>query len=197
MYIRFFFKDYNQFIVMVTRKKTRNPAKRHNKLISKSRTTKASIRESVLFKVLRDDHKKLMGIMDNIERNSDDAEIVSELFSQMKEEIQIHSKAEDAAVYQPMKGNDDTRFLSVHAHEEYSLFDHLIAELSNIGMDDEVWMAKFIILKHEIEHHIEHEESEIFNKLKSDFSKKEIDMMAENMLTLKKEEMENIFIETI
>jgi len=66
-----------------------------------------------------------------------------------------------------------------------------------MNIDDELWMAKFLILKQEIEQHIEHEESEIFNKLKNDFSIEELDMMAENMITLKKEEMENTFIDSI
>ncbi len=208
MYIHLFFKRLNQLLVMVNKKKSRrNPATRRMKksvkstrsrsISKRSPSKKRSVKQIALFTVLRDDHKKLKGIMNNIGGNYDDKEIMSELFMQMKEEIKIHSRAEEASVYQPMKANDDTRFLSIHAHEEHALVDHMIAELENMNVDDELWMAKFMILKHEVEHHIEHEESEMFNKLKSDFSMEELDMMAENMLTLKKEEMENTFIDSI
>ena len=165
--------------------------------MKKSTKSNRGFKQIALFAILRDDNKKLKDIMDNILNNSDDSEIMSESFIQLKEELKIHSRAEEASVYQPMKANDDTRFLSIHAHEENALVDHLIAELGNMNIDDELWMAKFLILKQEIEQHIEHEESEIFNKLKNDFSIEELDMMAENMITLKKEEMENTFIDSI
>ena len=168
---------------MATKKSRRNPNTRRMK---KSTKSNRGFKQIALFTILRDDNKKLKDIMDNILNNSDDSEIMSESFIQLK-----------ASVYQPMKANDDTRFLSIHAHEENALVDHLIAELGNMNIDDELWMAKFLILKQEIEQHIEHEESEIFNKLKNDFSIEELDMMAENMITLKKEEMENTFIDSI
>src|SRR3989338_7865395 len=151
---------------MATKKSRRNPNTRRMK---KSTKSNRGFKQIALFTILRDDNKKLKDIMDNILNNSDDSEIMSESFIQLKEELKIHSRAEEASVYQPMKANDDTRFLSIHAHEENALVEHLI----------------------------EHEESEIFNKLKNDFSIEELDMMAENMITLKKEEMENTFIDSI
>jgi len=66
---------------MATKKSRRNPNTRRMK---KSTKSNRGFKQIALFTILRDDNKKLKDIMDNILNNSDDSEIMSESFIQLK-----------------------------------------------------------------------------------------------------------------
>lgn len=52
------------------------------------------------------------------------------------------------------------------ADEEHHVVDLLIAELEDMGAEEDHFDAKFIVLSENVKHHIEEEEGDLFLKIK-------------------------------
>ena len=63
----------------------------------------------------------------------------------------------------------------VEAYEEHALVKRLLEELASAPKDDEQWTAKFTVLKENVEHHVEEEEGEMFQKARKVLSEDEIE----------------------
>lgn len=55
---------------------------------------------------------------------------------------------------------------------------------NDVATDDEQWGAKFKVLKENVEHHIQEEESEMFRTARGIFSRAELQDLAQRMVAL-------------
>lgn len=90
-----------------------------------------------------------------------------ELFERLAEELTAHSRAEEAVLYKPVVDDDRARDKILEGYEEHHVADLVLRELSANSKGTDRWMAKFGVLKENVEHHIEEEESEMFETLRS------------------------------
>ena len=67
-----------------------------------------------------------------------------------------------------------------------------MGELSSLPFDDETWIAKFTVMKENIEHHIEEEEGEMFTKARSVFDRAELKDLGARMQQRKAEAMREV-----
>jgi hemerythrin superfamily protein len=117
------------------------------------------------FTLLKADHKKVAGILDKIDETTERAvKTREELFTQLKTELDIHTRIEETIFYPALKDADETRDITLEAFEEHKVVKTLLGELESLGKDKEEWTAKFTVLKENIEHHVEEEEGEMFPK---------------------------------
>jgi len=117
------------------------------------------------FTLLKADHKKVAGILEKIDDTTERAvKTREELFTQLKTELDIHTRIEETIFYPALKDADETRDITLEAFEEHKLVKTLLGELESLGKDKEEWTAKFTVLKENIEHHVEEEEGEMFPK---------------------------------
>jgi len=117
------------------------------------------------FTLLKADHKKVAGILEKIEETTERAvKTREELFTQLKTELDIHTRIEETIFYPALKDADETRDITLEAFEEHKVVKTLLGELESLGKDKEEWTAKFTVLKENIEHHVEEEEGEMFPK---------------------------------
>lgn len=65
--------------------------------------------------------------------------------------------------------------------------DTVMAEIEDVAYDDETWGAKFKVMKENLEHHIEEEESEMFKQAKQVFEQDELTQLGESMKARKEE----------
>jgi len=56
-----------------------------------------------------------------------------------------------------------------------------MAEIEGVPYDDETWGAKFKVMKENIEHHIEEEESEMFKQARQVFDEDDLEALGERM----------------
>ena len=73
--------------------------------------------------------------------------------------------------------------------EEHDVVDTLMGELSSLPYDDETWGPKAKVMKENIEHHIQEEEGEMFDKARSVFDRAELNDLGEVMEARKAEAM--------
>ena len=115
------------------------------------------------FTLLKADHKKVAGILEKIDATTERGiKAREELFTQLKTELDVHTRIEETIFYPALKEAEETRDITLEAFEEHRLVKQLLRELESADKGDEKWTAKFTVLKENIEHHVEEEEGELF-----------------------------------
>lgn len=134
------------------------------------------------FTLLKNDHEKVAGILEKIDETTERATKGREqLFAQLKNELDIHTRIEEEILYPALEEYEETRAISLESYEEHALVKQLLEELASSPKDDEQWTAKFTVLKENIEHHVEEEEGEMFPKARKVLSEDEIKDLGERL----------------
>jgi iron-sulfur cluster repair protein YtfE (RIC family) len=134
------------------------------------------------FTLLKADHEKVAGILEKIDGTTERAtKGREELFTQLKNELDVHARIEEEILYPALEEYEDTRAISLEAYEEHALVKQLLEELAAAPKDDEQWTAKFTVLKENVEHHVEEEEGEMFPKARKVLSEDEIEELGNRL----------------
>lgn len=140
------------------------------------------------FQLLKEDHQKVSGIFQQLEPTTERAEKTrTELFDKLKEELDIHTRIEEAIFYPSIKQAAETREIVLEGFEEHHVVKLLLKELESIPVDTEQWTAKLKVLQENVEHHVEEEENEMFQKARQVLSEDEIDRLGARMEEMKQE----------
>jgi iron-sulfur cluster repair protein YtfE (RIC family) len=141
------------------------------------------------FTLLKSDHEKVAGILERIESTTERAiKTREELFTQLKNELDLHARIEEEIFYPALEEAEETREITLEAYEEHRLVKQLLGELEAEPKDAEEWTAKFTVLKENIEHHVEEEEGEMFKKARAVLSDDEAEALGERMEEAKQQE---------
>lgn len=134
------------------------------------------------FELLKSDHEKVVGIMEKIDGTTEHAlKTREELFTQLKSELDVHAQIEETIFYPVLEKAEESRDITLEAFEEHRIVKQLLSELEVDAKDDEIWTAKFTVLKENVEHHVEEEEGELFDKARKVLSEEEIDELGARM----------------
>ena len=69
----------------------------------------------------------------------------------------------------------------LEGYQEHHVVDLLMGELESLDVSDETWGAKAIVMKENIEHHIEEEEGEMFTQGPRRLRSAELDDLGDRM----------------
>ena len=140
------------------------------------------------FQLLKEDHQKVSGIFQQLEPTTERAEKTrTELFAKLKEELDIHARVEEAVFYPAIKQAAETREIVLEGFEEHHVVKMLLKELEALPVDTEQWTAKLKVLKENVEHHVEEEEQEMFQKTRQVLSEDEINELGAQMEQMKQQ----------
>lgn len=131
------------------------------------------------FQLLKKDHRLVEDLFKKIEKSDDSKK--EELFSQLKNELETHTRIEETIFYPALKKQKEAKDIILEALEEHKGAKTLLREISELSGDDEKWDAKLTVLKESIEHHVEEEEGEMFKKARGVLSKEELEDLGERM----------------
>ena len=138
------------------------------------------------FQLLKEDHKKVSGIFQQLEPTTERAEKTrTELFAKLNEELSIHAQVEEQIFYPAIKQAAETREIVLEGFEEHHVVKMLLKELESMPVDTEQWAAKLKVLQENVEHHVEEEEGEMFPKSQDVLSEDEINRLGVRMEELK------------
>ena len=119
-----------------------------------------------LFELIKQDHEKVKDIFEQIEAGKSTAKKTRQnLFERLYKELDVHMRAEEDVVYPALKQSEEANEKMLEAIEEHHVARLILDELKKLEIDDERWEAKIMVLKENIEHHIEEEEGPIFEFL--------------------------------
>ena len=114
------------------------------------------------FELLKTDHQKVSTLFEQIGSASGDAKM--RIFRQLKQELDIHTHIEETIFYPALEREKQTREITLEAYEEHRVVKDLLAQLDAAASADDGWDARLSVLKENVEHHVEEEEGELFDK---------------------------------
>lgn len=140
--------------------------------------------------MLKDEHKEVKALFKRFdELKESPGRALEQVVEQVFRELVIHTKIEEEIFYPLAKRTLEEDNLIYEANEEHHVVDLLMEEISSLSSSDEAYVAKFVVLKENVEHHIEEEESDLFPKVREALGRNELQEAGEKMM-LKREELE-------
>ncbi len=141
------------------------------------------------FELLKKDHEKVAGIFEKLDATTErGVKTREELFTQLKQELDVHTRIEEEIFYPVLKQAKETEDLTLEAYEEHNVVKQLLTELEELSKDDETWGAKLTVLKENVEHHVEEEEGELFDGAREVLSREQIEDLGTRMEEAKRQQ---------
>jgi Hemerythrin HHE cation binding domain len=131
------------------------------------------------FELLKADHQKVGELFDQLEAATGKAKL--KVFNQIKAELELHTHIEEKIFYPALEKPEETHDLTLEAYEEHKMVKTLLAELSGARTADDEWQAQAKVLREKVEHHVDEEENELFEKADDALSDEEIEALGERM----------------
>jgi hemerythrin-like domain-containing protein len=132
--------------------------------------------------LLKEDHDKVKKLLDDLDSTTErGVKTREELFTKVKQELEMHEAIEEEIFYPALKEHPKAKELVLEAYEEHHVVDMVMREIAGVPYDEDTWGAKLTVMKENIEHHIEEEESEMFKQARQVFDKKELVDLGERM----------------
>ena len=125
--------------------------------------------------MLKADHDKVKGLLSDLESTTErGVKTREELFATIKGELTIHEVIEEEIFYPALKRHPKAKDIVLEGYEEHHVVDLLMGELEDLDVSDPTWGAKALVMKENVEHHIEEEEGEMFAKARQVFDRQEL-----------------------
>ncbi len=132
--------------------------------------------------MLKADHDKVKGLLSDLESTTERGiKTRAELFATIKGELTIHEVIEEEIFYPALKSHPKAKDIVLEGYEEHHVVDLLMGELEDLDVSDPTWGAKAVVMKENVEHHIEEEEGEMFAKARQVFDRQELVELGERM----------------
>jgi len=137
--------------------------------------------------LLKADHDKVKGLLNELESTTErGVKSRAELFATIKGELTLHETVEEEIFYPELKAHPKAKDIVLEGYEEHHVVDLLMSELEALDVSDETWGAKAIVMKENVEHHIEEEEGEMFPQARQVFDRQELVDLGARMLERKR-----------
>jgi hypothetical protein len=132
--------------------------------------------------LLKADHDKMKKLLNELETTTErGVKTRTELFATIKGELMVHETIEEEIFYPELKSHPKARDIVLEGYEEHHVVDLLMGELEALDVNDETWGAKALVMKENVEHHMEEEEGDMFKKARQVFDKAELEELGERM----------------
>jgi hemerythrin superfamily protein len=133
-----------------------------------------------VLELLKQDHDNVKNLFEKFERTGkSSAERRSELFSQIRLELILHSRVEEEIFYPALKShNGEGRKLVGEALREHKDIEELLRQLMHVQIQDPRFDDRFAALMEDVEEHVDQEEGQIFQFAKENCPEDQLEEMA-------------------
>ena len=132
--------------------------------------------------MLKADHDKVKALLEDLDATTErGVKTREELFATIKGELTVHEIIEEEIFYPALKSHPKAVDIVLEGYEEHHVVDVLMGELESLDVSDETWGAKASVMKENVEHHMEEEEGEMFQKARQVFDRQELEDLGERM----------------
>src|SRR6185369_4691708 len=104
-----------------------------------------------------------------------------DVFKRIQSELEVHTHIEETIFYPALEKPEQTHDLTLEAYEEHKVVKTLLNELSGARSATDEWQAKAKVLRENVEHHVDEEENELFDKADDALSDEEIEALGQRM----------------
>ena len=131
------------------------------------------------FTLLKADHEKVAQLFDQLEAARGAAKL--RVFQQIRTELELHAHIEEKIFYPAVEKPEETHDLTLEAYEEHDVVKKLLSQLGRARRVSDEWEAQAKVLQENVEHHVEEEENELFEKTADVLSEEEIEELGQRM----------------
>ena len=132
--------------------------------------------------MLMDDHDRMKKLLNELETTTErGVKTRAELFSTIKGELTIHEIIEEEIFYPELKAHPKAKDIVLEGYQEHHVVDLIMKELEDCPVDDESWGAKAMVMKENVEHHMQEEEGEMFKQARAVFDRTELEELGQRM----------------
>ena len=118
-----------------------------------------------VLQILHEDHQTVAEMFFQYKQLEEDDE-KEELVAEIIKELAIHAQVEEEIVYPAIrKADDDSEDMMDEADTEHHVVKLLLHELTSMKADEDHYDSKVTVLCELVNHHVQEEEKEIFEKL--------------------------------
>lgn len=140
--------------------------------------------------LLKEDHKHVKQLFRQLEQHKDEGgEAIAGIARQICEELTTHAAIEEEIFYPLARRTVEEEELVLEADEEHAVAKHLIEEVEQLDPNDEHFVAKCIVLKDMVLHHIDEEESEMFPQMREALGRTRLQEIGSEIATRKQQLM--------
>lgn len=133
--------------------------------------------------LLKTDHEKVSSLFEKCESASESSK--KQIFTQIKNELDMHTELEETIFYPALEQREELKDLALEAYEEHRQVKTLLREIENLVDGSDKFDAKLKVLKDNVEHHVEEEESEMFTQVERIFPASQLEQLGRQMQALK------------
>jgi hemerythrin superfamily protein len=115
-----------------------------------------------ILELIRRDHRQVETLFLQLGSTNEDTELY-QCFNQIYQELNLHTEAEEQVFYPALRECEGTEDLLKEAAQEHAQAKALLEEMKSISPASEEFKAKIRQLNDAVQHHVEEEESEVFD----------------------------------
>ena len=131
--------------------------------------------------LLKSQHREVEALFESYEKLGDNANKSKQsVFEKIADALAMHATIEEKHFYPAVKAKR-TEDILLEALEEHLGIKRVIADLLKLDATADTFDAKVKVLKEQVEHHVEEEESDLFPKVRKVLDKDELTALASVM----------------
>jgi hemerythrin superfamily protein len=127
-----------------------------------------------IFDALKSDHDKQRNLLSRLDETHGNSSDRRALFGLLCDELEAHARAEERVLYSRMVSAAETRDRAAHSIAEHQEMRNRVDELESTDMSSPAWLATFRKLKETVEHHLDEEESSVFDQARALLNDQEV-----------------------
>lgn len=121
-----------------------------------------------IYQAIVGDHDMHRELLEGLAATSGDTAERRALWKRFFYDVKAHAAAEEETLYAKLIATEDGQPDARHSVHEHQELDDIMEELDGTDMASPGWLARFKVLKHDYEHHIDEEEDEIFSRARDE-----------------------------
>lgn len=133
---------------------------------------------------LKQQHQEVKQLFEQFKSSTSEGEDAQGIVRQLCDNLVIHDKLEHDILYPALLKHEETKDIVLEGLEEHHLMKIVLKQLASLDATDESYKAKVTVLQEVVQHHIEEEESEMFNQAKKVLGEESLTRMGEQMQQL-------------
>ena len=127
---------------------------------------------------LKKDHEKQRDLCAKLLKTEGDSDERHKLWEMLRVELEAHALAEEQTFYAELMEHPDATEQARHSVAEHKDMADLVEELEKTEMSSGGWLQKFKKLSHDVNHHVDEEEEDVFPLGKKVIGDKRADELA-------------------
>jgi hemerythrin-like domain-containing protein len=132
---------------------------------------------------IESDHQEIRNLINKVDNVLDSTSNMRESqFNKLKSLVLTHHDAELSTLLNELTKHDKSRDKAMHLVEEHGEHKKVIDQLNSLDTESKDWVDHYKELRHDILHHIEEEEQELFEITKETLDEQQLEKLGNDMV---------------